>query len=202
MEKISFTKPIVWDYIFIQLLQLRIFWRSGKLDYSDSDSFGKERTCIDVTNDVQLCVGVFRNWRCNVAPSVQNGPVVTRTLTVMQSGDCRWWAEAEDDGPVVLYRYGARAGVGRRIANSTVGISVWTRKPRTQVSGGYLGKGAISLVATWLGRSPLPCRFLRRRRCFSLISKAACILADTAVLIQPRLPVCMYAGRWPVAATR
>lgn len=47
----------------------------------------------------------------------------------------------------------------------------------------------MSLVATWLGRSPLPCRFLRRRRCFSLISKAACILAETAVLIQPKLAV-------------
>lgn len=56
---------------------------------------------------------------------------------------------------------------------------------RTHEPGGYWGKGAISLVATWLGRSERPFwNFFLRRRCFSRMSNAACIPADTAVLIQ------------------
>lgn len=61
------------------------------------------------------------------------------------------------------------------------------KRIRTQNPGGYLGKGAISLVATLLGNSERPLRnFLRRRRCFSLISSAACMPAETAVLMQLR----------------
>lgn len=57
----------------------------------------------------------------------------------------------------------------------------------TRNPGGYCGKGPISLVATWLGSSERPfLNFFRRRRCFSLMSKAACIPAAAAVLMQWR----------------
>lgn len=79
----------------------------------------------------------------------------------------------------------------RRNTNKSEKKKIYKKQRHTTNPGGYWGKGWISLVAIWLGNAALSpfLNFFRLRRCFSRMSKAACIPADAAVLMQ-----CGYAA--------